>query len=255
MRTVRVLAGVVVVLAVGVAAGVLLYPRIADETDLLPPVSDDAAEAPRAGAGGSGMAKPRPPVPAVAERDRFGAWKRVCLSAPAAAGEPRCRINAQIWIAPKSGDAASGPATASGTAAATGETAAPAQTDAAPGSDGGAAADADDAKKPRQLLLAAIVHLVGEKNVPVMTLRLPRAAGGEKVSFRVDENPAFVTPAAQCGQGECQATMSIPDRLLEQLQAGKKLNVEFTIVEGRRATVGVPLEGFRDALAALRGAA
>jgi len=108
-----------------------------------------------------------------------------------------------------------------------------------------------------QQLLAAGLNVVMMKTQPgpAMLFRLPpTASAADSIDFAIDDNTTFKAPL-RCTQNECIAQGALPADAVEQLRAGKKLSIVYTIKDQKnqdlKVRVDQDLHGFREAFDAM----
>ncbi len=111
-----------------------------------------------------------------------------------------------------------------------------------------------------QKLLAAgfNVLMIDTVSHPAIMFRLPVGARvGSKIGFAIDKNTIFTAPL-KCSAKECVAQGALPPEALEQMKAGQKLMVIYTIKDKeqkeRKVRVDQMLYGFPQAFDAMQAA-
>lgn len=111
-----------------------------------------------------------------------------------------------------------------------------------------------------QKLLAAgfNVLMIDTVNHPAIMFRLPLGArAATSIGFAIDKNTVFSAPL-KCSKKECVAQGALPVEALEQMRAGRKLMVIYTIKDKeqkeRKVRVDQMLYGFPQAFDAMQAA-
>lgn len=111
-----------------------------------------------------------------------------------------------------------------------------------------------------QKLLAAgfNVLMIDTVNHPAIMFRLPLGArAATSIGFAIDKNTVFTAPL-KCSKKECVAQGALPAEALEQMRAGQKLMVVYTIRDKqqkeRKVRVDQMLYGFPQAFDAMQTA-
>jgi len=92
----------------------------------------------------------------------------------------------------------------------------------------------------------------GQQKV-VLNVRLPPAAkAGKEIQFAIDQNPALKAPIAQCIADRCVVRGGLDDNSVKLMRAGKAVAVTYLGEGSKPVTARASLNGFGQALDALR---
>lgn len=87
----------------------------------------------------------------------------------------------------------------------------------------------------------------------VLNVRLPPAAkAGKEIQFAIDQNPALRAPIAQCVEDRCVVRGGLDDNTVKLMRAGKVVAVTYLGEGSKPVTARASLNGFGQALEALR---
>jgi invasion protein IalB len=102
------------------------------------------------------------------------------------------------------------------------------------------------------VLAAANFSLLGAKRTPALMLRLPPTAeAGDPVRLRVDEGDVVTTMVRECGGGECLAAGSLTSAEWDKLAQAKTLQIAFPAAGKQAVLLDLPVDGLREAMAAM----
>jgi invasion protein IalB len=101
--------------------------------------------------------------------------------------------------------------------------------------------------------LGLVIFLNGQQQQPVLRIRLPLAAqAGKEIALSVDQNPAVKAPIAGCTKDRCLVQGGLDNGTVQQLRAGRVLNVTYLGAGSKPVTVHASLAGFSAAFEALK---
>jgi invasion protein IalB len=101
--------------------------------------------------------------------------------------------------------------------------------------------------------LGLTLFLNGAQQQPVLRIRLPLAAqAGKEVAVSIDQNPAVKAPIAGCNQDRCVVQGGLDGGTIQQLRAGRMINVTYLGAGAKPVTVHASLSGFSAAFDALK---
>jgi invasion protein IalB len=101
--------------------------------------------------------------------------------------------------------------------------------------------------------LGLTIFLNGQQQQPVLRIRLPLAAqAGKQIALAVDQNQAVAVQIAGCTKDRCLVQGGLDNGTIQQLRAGRVLNVTYLGTGSKPVVVHASLAGFSAAFDALK---